>query len=100
MKNISMAFLLVLFVFAGVSHSTVIRCASTTSTQNSGLFEKLLPIFEKDTGISVQVIAVGTGAALKLGQNGDVDVVFVHARDQELAMVGQGWFINRKRSDV
>ena len=96
MKNIFMAFLLVLFVFAGVSHATVIRCASTTSTQNSGLFEKILPIFEEDTGISVQVIAVGTGAALKLGRNGDVDVVFVHARDQELAMVGQGWFVNRK----
>jgi tungstate transport system substrate-binding protein len=96
MKNIFMAFLLVMFVFAGASHATVIRCASTTSTQNSGLFEKLLPLFEKKTGITVQVIAVGTGAALKLGRNGDVDMVFVHARDKEIEMVKQGWFTGRK----
>jgi len=96
MKNIFMALLLVLFVFTGVGHTTVIRCASTTSTQNSGLFEKLVPLFEKETGVSVQVIAVGTGAALKLGRKGDVDVVFVHARDKEVEMLDQGWFINRK----
>ena len=88
--------LLLALILAGPARAEVIRCASTTSTQNSGLFEYLLPRFEKDTGISVQVIAVGTGAALKLGQNGDVDVVFVHAKEKELEMVAQGWFINRK----
>lgn len=73
----------------------MLRCASTTSTRNSGLFEYVLPIFEKATSIEVQVIAVGTGAALKLGQKGDVDVVLVHARELELQMVSAEWFIDR-----
>jgi len=72
-----------------------IRCASTTSTQNSGLFDYLLPIFEKKTGIKVDVIAVGTGAAIELGKRGDADVVLVHAKEQELAAVEQGYFIDR-----
>ena len=77
------------------SHAAVLRCASTTSTQNSGLFEYLLPLFKKDTSIEVQVIAVGTGAALRLGKKGDVDVVLVHAKDLELQMAAEGWFIGR-----
>ncbi|HDZ88706.1 MAG TPA: extracellular solute-binding protein [Nitrospirae bacterium] len=74
---------------------TRIRCASTTSTQNSGLFEYLLPIVEKDTGIKVDVVAVGTGAALEIGKRGDADVVFVHAKDDELKMVREGYFVDR-----
>lgn len=70
-------------------------CASTTSTQNSGLFEHILPLFEKKTGISVHVIAVGTGAALEMGKRGDADVVLVHARDLELEMVKGGYFTDR-----
>ena len=72
-----------------------IRCASTTSTQNSGLFDYILPIFEKKTGIKVDVIAVGTGAAIEIGKRGDADVVFVHAKEQELKAVEEGWFVNR-----
>jgi len=72
-----------------------IRCASTTSTQNSGLFDYLLPIFEKKTGIKVDVIAVGTGAAIEIGKRGDADVAFVHAKEQELKAVDEGWFVNR-----
>jgi tungstate transport system substrate-binding protein len=72
-----------------------IICASTTSTQNSGLFEHILPLFEKKTGISVHVIAVGTGAALEMGKRGDADVVLVHARDLELEMVKGGYFTDR-----
>ena len=94
-KIICLLFLAQLTIGA-TAHAAAIRCASTTSTQNSGLFEYLLPQFDKETGISVQVIAVGTGAALKIGQKGDVDVVFVHAKDKELEMVDQGWFIHRK----
>ena len=52
---------------------TRIRCASTTSTQNSGLFDYILPVFEKKTGIKVDVVAVGTGAALGIGKRGDAD---------------------------
>ena len=73
-----------------------IHCASTTSTQNSGLFDYILPIFEKKTGIKVDVVAVGTGAAIEIGKRGDADVVFVHAKEQELKAVEEGYFINRR----
>ncbi len=87
---------LILLAFFSTAEAVVrIKCASTTSTQNSGLFEYLLPEFEKDTGIKVDVIAVGTGAALELGRRGDVDVVFVHAKEDELRMLKDGWFVNR-----
>jgi tungstate transport system substrate-binding protein len=78
-----------------VSAETRIRCASTTSTQNSGLFDHLLPIFEKKTGIKVDVVAVGTGASIEIGKRGDADVVMVHAKDLELKAVEEGAFVNR-----
>ena len=74
---------------------TRIKCASTTSTQNSGLFDYLLPIFEKKTGIKVDVVAVGTGAAIEIGKRGDADVVMVHAKELELKAVEEGAFVNR-----
>ncbi len=74
---------------------TRIRMASTTSTQNSGLFDYLLPLFEKKTGIKIDVVAVGTGAAIEIGKRGDADVVFVHAKEQELKAVEEGFFVNR-----
>lgn len=74
---------------------TRIKCASTTSTQNSGLFDYLLPLFEKKTGIKVDVVAVGTGAAIEIGKRGDADVVLVHAKNQELQAVEEGFFVNR-----
>ncbi len=73
-----------------------ITVASTTSTEQSGLFGHLLPAFTKATGIDVRVIAVGTGQALKLGQNGDADVVFVHDRPSELRFVAEGWGVERR----
>jgi tungstate transport system substrate-binding protein len=78
-----------------VHAGTKILCASTTSTQNSGLFDYLLPLFEKKTGIKVDVVAVGTGAAIEIGKKGDADVVFVHAKEQELKAVEEGYFVNR-----
>jgi tungstate transport system substrate-binding protein len=72
-----------------------IRCASTTSTQNSGLFDYLLPKFEKKTGIHVDVVAVGTGAAIEIGKRGDADVLLVHAKPLELKAVEEGYFVNR-----
>jgi len=80
---------------SNVSAETRIRCASTTSTQNSGLFDFLLPIFEKKTGIKVDVVAVGTGAAIEVGKRGDADVVMVHAKEEELKAVDEGVFVNR-----
>ena len=68
---------------------------STTSTQNAGLFDHLLPVFEEATGIEVRVVAVGTGQALKNARNGDGDVVLVHARAAEDAFVAEGWGVAR-----
>jgi tungstate transport system substrate-binding protein len=72
-----------------------ITVASTTSTENSGLFGHILPIFQAETGIEVRVIAQGTGQALETGRRGDADVVFVHARAQEDAFVAEGWGVQR-----
>jgi tungstate transport system substrate-binding protein len=72
--------------------------ASTTSTQDSGLFEHILPLFEAKTGIDVKVVAQGTGQALETGRRGDADVVFVHAKAQEEAFVREGFGV--KRFDV
>jgi tungstate transport system substrate-binding protein len=84
-----------LFLTSSISAETRVRCASTTSTQNSGLFDYILPIFEKRTGIKVDVVAVGTGAAIEIGKRGDADVVFVHAKEQEMKAVEEGYFVNR-----
>lgn len=74
---------------------TKLIIAATTSTQNSGLFDYILPLFEKKTGIKVDVMAWGTGAAIEIGKCGDADVVFVHAKEQELKAVEEGFFVNR-----
>jgi len=97
LKGVAAGLLFTVVVGGIVSASTEtrIRCASTTSTQNSGLFDYLLPIFEKKTGIQVDVVAVGTGAAIEIGKRGDADVVFVHAKEQELKAVEEGFFVNR-----
>jgi len=73
-----------------------IRIASTTSTQNSGLLDYLLPLFTKSSGIEVHVTAVGTGEALELGKNGKVDAIFVHAEDLEKQLVEEGFFLDRE----
>ncbi|MDQ6639588.1 MAG: substrate-binding domain-containing protein, partial [Pseudomonadota bacterium] len=72
--------------------------ASTTSTEQSGLFAHLLPAFGKATGIEVRVVAVGTGQALDMGRRGDADVLFVHDRPAEEKLVAEGFGV--KRSDV
>lgn len=91
--------LLALLIFIGIATSasaeTRIRCASTTSTQNSGFFDYILPIFESKTGIKVDVVAVGTGAAIENGKRGDADFVFVHAKEDELKAVEEGFFTDR-----
>jgi tungstate transport system substrate-binding protein len=84
-----------IFIPVSVSAETEIICASTTSTENSGLFGHILPVFEKKTGIKVKVVARGTGAAIEMGKRGDADVAFVHAKEQELKAVEEGFFVNR-----
>jgi len=96
MKRIFIFMMLLLMVADTEAFAeTRIRMASTTSTQNSGLFDYLLPIFEKKTGIKIDVVAVGTGAAIEIGKRGDADVVFAHAKEQELKAVEEGFFVNR-----
>ena len=92
---LSMCLALVLPASANNNTNSMLRLATTTSTANSGLMDALLPEFKKDTGIEVQVIAVGTGKALRLGREGDVDVVLVHARKAEQAFIDGGFGVER-----
>jgi tungstate transport system substrate-binding protein len=78
-----------------VAQEKSIVVASTTSTQDSGLFEYLLPIFQQKTGIAVKVIAQGTGQALDTGRRGDADVVFVHAKSAEEKFLAEGQGVKR-----
>ena len=79
----------------GTSHDKSIVVASTTSTQDSGLFGHILPIFKAKTGIDVKVISQGTGQALDTGRRGDADVVFVHAKSQEEKFLAEGFSVKR-----
>jgi tungstate transport system substrate-binding protein len=79
-----------------MADTSFIRLATTTSTDNSGLLDILLPAFEKDGKYKVKVISVGTGKALRLAREGDVDVVLVHARSAEDKLVADGYGVNRR----
>jgi tungstate transport system substrate-binding protein len=70
--------------------------ATTTSTQDSGLLDRLVPLFREQTGIEVKVVAVGTGQALQLGRRGDADVLLVHDRDAEQQFVAEGFGVGRR----
>ena len=87
--------LLLCWSFAVNGEQRYITVASTTSTEQSGLFKHLLPIFEKKTGIQVRVVALGTGQALDMGRRGDADVVFVHARTLEDKFIAEGYGVRR-----
>ncbi len=82
---------------AVVAKAPVLRMATTTSTDNTGLLDYLAPLFQKDTGIEIQWVSVGTGKALEYGRNGDVDVVLVHDPDAEKKFVADGAGVNRRQ---
>jgi tungstate transport system substrate-binding protein len=84
-----------LLASAADAQQRFITVASTTSTEQSGLFKHLLPLFTQKTGIEVRVVAVGTGQALDIGRRGDADVVFVHARALEEKFVADGQGVRR-----
>jgi len=86
---------LIIFLPVVVHSESRIRMASTTSLHNSGFLDYILPKFEKITGIKIDVIAVGTGAAIEIGKRGDTDIVFVHSKEDELKAVEEGYFVNR-----
>jgi tungstate transport system substrate-binding protein len=96
MRNLALLIFCVLSLAAPAKAADTIILQSTTSTQNSGLLDAILPQFTDETGIVVRVVAVGTGQALKNARNGDGDVLLVHARELEDAFVKDGWGINRK----
>ena len=88
-------FSIVLLAGPGLGSDKTLKMSTTTSTQASGLLDILLPELEKDTGIKVKVIAKGTGAAIRDGMDGNVDVIFVHARAREEKFIADGYGTRR-----
>ncbi len=88
---ISIFVILIVFTAGVQIEAEIIQLATTTSTDDSGLLEEILPIFQEETGYKVDVIAVGTGQALEIGRRGDVDVLLVHAPELEKEFVDNGY---------
>ncbi len=95
MRRVVLAGLLALAALPAQAQERFITVASTTSTDQSGLFGHLLPAFKRDTGIDVRVVALGTGQALDVGRRGDADVVFVHDKPAEDRFVAEGFGVAR-----
>ena len=98
MRKVSCLVLLFLLIALNACQTETrsLRLATTTSTNDSGLMDEILPLFEEQFDVNVELIAVGTGEALRLGESGDVDVVFVHARSKEDEFVANGYGVNRQ----
>jgi tungstate transport system substrate-binding protein len=97
-KNfLKIAVILCLLGLTGMSYAgdKILKMATTTSTQDSGLLDMLLPVYEADTGIKVKVIAKGTGAAIRDGMDGNVDIIFVHAKNRENQFIAEGFGTRR-----
>ena len=95
-RRLSLLFPLVLMAVSGQAADRSITLASTTSTEQSGLFGYVLPLFEAQTKIHVNVVAVGTGQALKIGERGDADALLVHDRAGEEKFMAEGHGIDRR----
>ena len=95
MKRISHLIAAALLAAASLAHAQSIVMASTTSTEQSGLFTHLLPAFTAATGVTVKVVAVGTGQAIDMGRRGDADVLFVHDQVAEEKVVTEGFALKR-----
>ena len=94
-RHFLLPFLLPLLIATPAAAEQIVRLATTTSTENSGLLAHLLPPFERESGYRIHVIAVGTGKALRMGRDGDVDVVLVHAPAAERKFVEAGYGVER-----
>jgi tungstate transport system substrate-binding protein len=88
--------ILIITVSTAVMAQDRLIMATTTSTENSGLLDELIPPFEEKFDVRVDVVAVGTGAAIELGVNGDADIIFVHAREAEAEFIDAGYGVNRR----
>lgn len=96
MRKILAMLLLAVFLTTGAAQAETLMMATTTSTDNTGLLDYLAPIFQKDTNIELKWTAVGTGKALKMGENCDVDVLLVHAPAAEKKFVSSGFGKDRR----
>ena len=96
MKKIHVILSTVLLFASANIHADILRLATTTSTENSGLLKVLIPVFEQRSGHKVHVIAVGTGKALRMGEAGDADVLLVHSRQAENKFIADGHGINHR----
>jgi len=95
-RFITQFFIAFILLSQNIAHAEkILRMATTTSTENSGLLKYLLPDFEKKTGYKIHVIAVGTGKALRMGRDGDVDILLVHAPKAETKFIEEGHGVKR-----
>ena len=94
-RRIFLAVALLAAAGLAIAQEKFITVASTTSTEQSGLFGYLLPVYERETGVKVHVVALGTGQALDVGRRGDADVVFVHAKAAEEKFLAEGQGVKR-----
>ena len=92
---ISITFALMMVSGISVAEEKILKMSTTTSTENSGLLDVLLPAFKNDTGIGIKVFAKGTGASIRDGMDGNVDVIFVHAKAREEKFVDEGYGTKR-----
>jgi tungstate transport system substrate-binding protein len=95
-RHLTIAVLVAVLALPAVAAERFMTVASTTSTENSGLFGFILPQFQQATGIEVRVVAVGTGQAMKNAERGDADVLFVHHQPSEAQFVAQGFGVERR----
>jgi len=98
MKKFWVLMLLVIIIFTGCKAKEPLNpivLATTTSTEQTGLLDAIIPLFTEETGVEVKVVAVGTGQALEMGQTGDADVLLVHAKASEEAFVADGYGVER-----
>jgi tungstate transport system substrate-binding protein len=93
--NFFICVILLLISLSFTAHAEVLKMSTTTSTKSSGLLDILLPAFENDSGVKVKVIAKGTGAAIRDGIDGNVDIIFVHAKKREEKFVKDGYGTKR-----
>jgi tungstate transport system substrate-binding protein len=96
LSGIVVSLLFIAGIFSVQAQEKTIILATTTSTQDSGLLDVLLPIFEKETGYFVKTIAVGSGQAMAMGQKGEADVLLVHSPEAEKKFMAEGYGINRR----
>jgi len=97
-KNLIVTFVIVasIFSFSNVEAQQTMRLATTTSTYETGLLDAIFPPFEKQHNVKIHIISVGTGKAIKLGENGDVDIILVHSRKAEDKFVQDRFGVNRR----